>query len=93
MKILSLLIIPMFLLLFICQWANGEESGLFQLKDYLSNTRYPQDYWQISTPEILGLKAGKLMKAVEFIENYEYEIHSFLIVKKGVLYLSDTGII
>jgi CubicO group peptidase (beta-lactamase class C family) len=61
------------------------------LKDFLGDPRYPDDFWQVSSPESEGMDSRKLQAALDFIRSSNAHVHSFLIVRHGRLVLEQYG--
>jgi len=52
-------------------------------------TRYPLQVWSISTPEQQGMQSSRLADMIQYIKEYNVEIHSVLIVRHGKLVLDS----
>jgi len=72
-------------------WLISQSAYSARLQDYLSDTAFPDSFWQISSPETEGLNAKNLNDALNFIEEKNYEIHSFSIIKNGKLVFDRYG--
>ena len=61
------------------------------LKDFLGDPRFPDDFWQASSPEREGMDSRKLQGALDFIRANNVHLHSFLVIRNGRLVLEQYG--
>lgn len=61
------------------------------LHDYLGNTHYPDDFWQVAPPTESGLDPAQLQQAADFIHSKGWEVHAFLIARNGRLVFERYG--
>ncbi len=62
-----------------------------QLIDFRGNKAYPDSFWANSSPESEGLDSEYLLKALEYIDKQDYEIHSFLVIRHEKLVFEYYG--
>jgi CubicO group peptidase (beta-lactamase class C family) len=62
-----------------------------QLQDYLGNSGYSDDFWQVATPTQSGMNAAILQQALDFVQSKGWEIHAFLIARNGHLLFERYG--
>ncbi|MFT7560167.1 MAG: CubicO group peptidase (beta-lactamase class C family) [Flavobacteriales bacterium] len=62
-----------------------------ELRNYLNDSDFNDNYWKNSTPAAEGLDTKRLDEALEFIRETKMELHSFTIIKNGKLVFDYYG--